>query len=130
MKFSAAILVLSFGAVSAFGLQPNTSAAASIRANAPFTGRNKAMVQPIGLDGKRIDAEFVSFLSFSNSPRCKMSHVRLIIDWNLSNDHGVSLECIVTAFFKALNLLIYLLDTSVVTLERGTHVFLCPFTLN
>jgi hypothetical protein len=62
MKFSAAILVLSFGAVSAFGLQPNTSAAASIRANAPFTtGRNnKAMVQPIGLDGKRMDTEFVS----------------------------------------------------------------------
>lgn len=58
MKFSVSIIVLSFGAVSAFGLQPNTSAAASIRANAPFTGRNKAMVQPIGLDGKRIDAEF------------------------------------------------------------------------
>lgn len=58
MKFSVSIIVLSFGAVSAFGLQPNTSAAASIRSNVAFTGRNKAMVQPIGLDGKRMDAEF------------------------------------------------------------------------
>lgn len=64
MKFSASILVLSFGAVSAFGLQPNTSAAASIRSNVAFNGRNKAMVQPIGLDGKRMDAEFVSSLYF------------------------------------------------------------------
>lgn len=47
------------GAVSAFGLQTNNgnNALKTLRTNAPFIGRqNKAMVQPINLDGKTMNS--------------------------------------------------------------------------
>jgi len=60
MKFSLAIITLSLGAVSAFGLSPTTSVTSTIRTNAAFTSRSKALVQPINLDG-RMNTEFVSY---------------------------------------------------------------------
>ena len=48
---------LCLGAVSAFGLQTSNSnnALKSLRTNAPFGGRNQAMVQPISIDGQRMN---------------------------------------------------------------------------
>jgi len=49
-----AALTLCAGAASAFGLNTAPkSALQSIRSNVPFVRSNKAMVQPIGIDGKR-----------------------------------------------------------------------------
>jgi solute carrier family 35 protein E1 len=66
MKFASPILAitLSLGAASAFGLKASPSVTAkNIRANAPFLGRennNKAMVQPLGIDGQRMSANSVA----------------------------------------------------------------------
>eukprot|EP00558_Chaetoceros_sp_UNC1202_P005318 CAMPEP_0197235786 /NCGR_PEP_ID=MMETSP1429-20130617/3114_1 /TAXON_ID=49237 /ORGANISM="Chaetoceros sp., Strain UNC1202" /LENGTH=389 /DNA_ID=CAMNT_0042694469 /DNA_START=33 /DNA_END=1202 /DNA_ORIENTATION=+ len=59
MKFtcSAAIIALSLGATSAFGLNPTKTATSTIRST-PFAARNKAMVQPINLDGQRMKNDF------------------------------------------------------------------------
>lgn len=54
MKISSALLLLSLGAVSAFGLQTSSTTTNAIRAKAAFGGANKALVQPIGLDGQRL----------------------------------------------------------------------------
>ena len=57
MKLVALATLCLLGAVSAFGLQTNTNNAlnTNIRSSTPFIGRNKAMVQPIGIDGQRLN---------------------------------------------------------------------------
>ena len=61
MKISSALVFLSLGAVSAFGLQPSPSATSTTRTRSPFGKPAKALVQPIGLDGQRLGGnEFVS----------------------------------------------------------------------
>lgn len=57
MKLVVLATLCLLGAVSAFGLQTNTNNAlnTNIRSSTPFIGRNKAMVQPIGIDGQRLN---------------------------------------------------------------------------
>jgi len=60
MKFTSsfAIATLFLGAVSAFGLQPSPSATKAVRRNVAFGGQKQAMVQPINIDGQRMNSEF------------------------------------------------------------------------
>jgi len=65
MKIPSAILLLSLGAVSAFGLQASPSVGNAIRSRAGFANVNQALVQPIGLDGQRLGGnDFVSLELF------------------------------------------------------------------
>jgi hypothetical protein len=66
MKFTSsfAIATLFLGAVSAFGLQPSPSATKAVRRNGAFGGQKQAMVQPINIDGQRMNSEFVSILHY------------------------------------------------------------------
>jgi len=50
MKFTSAILALTFSAVAAFN--PTSSISNAVRAKASFAPRNQALVQPINLDGR------------------------------------------------------------------------------
>lgn len=54
MKIATALTFLSLGAVSAFGLQASSPVTGAIRSKAAFGAVNKALVQPIGLDGQRL----------------------------------------------------------------------------
>jgi hypothetical protein len=58
MKFSTAILALTFTAVAAFN--PTSSVTNAVRAKATFAPRNQALVQPINLDGRVSNDKFVS----------------------------------------------------------------------
>ncbi len=60
MRISSALVFLSLGAVSAFGLKPSSPLTNVVAPNkAGFGG--KAMVQPIGVDGQRLgNNDFVS----------------------------------------------------------------------
>ena len=63
MKIATALTFLSLGAVSAFGLQASSPVTGAIRSKAAFGAVNKALVQPIGLDGQRLGGnDFVSLL--------------------------------------------------------------------
>jgi len=55
MKFTQSIIAitLSLGAASAFGIKTSPSVGINFRTNAPFVGRENAMVQHIGVDGQR-----------------------------------------------------------------------------
>ena len=64
MKFTQSIIAitLSLGATSAFGIKTSPSVGINFRTNAPFVGRENAMVQHIGIDGQRSKVDnFVSF---------------------------------------------------------------------
>jgi len=65
MKFTTAILALSFSAVAAFN--PTSSISNAVRAKASFGApRNQALVQPINLDGRvNNDNKFVSLVSIA-----------------------------------------------------------------
>eukprot|EP00979_Chaetoceros_neogracilis_P017838 scaffold10291_cov293-Chaetoceros_neogracile.AAC.9 len=56
MKFSTAILALTFTAVAAFN--PTSSVTNAVRAKATFAPRNQALVQPINLDGRVSNDKF------------------------------------------------------------------------
>jgi len=57
MKFSTSIAFLALSVSAASAFNPSTVATGAIRAKVPFAGRqNKALVQPIGIDGKRINS--------------------------------------------------------------------------
>ena len=61
MKISSVIALLSLGAVSAFGLQPSTPITSGVQSKSAFGGRQNALVQPIGIDGQRLNNnDFVS----------------------------------------------------------------------
>lgn len=60
MKFSSAIIALTFTAVGAFN--PSTSLTNAVRSKAPFANKG-ALVQPINLDGRINNDQFVSYKS-------------------------------------------------------------------
>lgn len=57
MKLTSSIIAitLSLGAASAFGFKISTPTGINVRSNVPMVGREKAMVQHIGLDGQRMN---------------------------------------------------------------------------
>jgi len=59
MKVATSItaIILSLGAASAFGFK-TSAPAVNTRLNVPFVGHGKAMVQPIGIDGHRMNDNF------------------------------------------------------------------------
>jgi hypothetical protein len=79
MKTSSAIVLLSLSAVSAFGLQPSTSATTGVRTNSLFGGSKQALVQPIGLDGRIAKNDFVS-VQIRVERRSKDTSVVIAID--------------------------------------------------
>jgi len=74
MKISSALVLLSLGAVSAFGLKPSTSVANAVGSKAAFGG--KAMVQPIGVDGQRVGGNDFALRSESTSSSDKSLSTR------------------------------------------------------
>jgi hypothetical protein len=64
MKLSTAIALITISTVAAFN--PTSSVSNAVRTKSPFVSRNQALVQPINIDGRKGNDQFVSFSFFQN----------------------------------------------------------------
>jgi len=89
MKLTPSIIAitLSLGAASAFGFKTSSPAGINVRSNAPFVGRENAMVQHIGVDGRMNVDDFVSICNDLSTVYCIAFYLQNGSDYNTKRNH-------------------------------------------